>query len=373
MKKEEINVNEPAATPQNAAQVQVDNKEEASDVIPSVEDVMANTRDKIVAMQEKDEVNFVVSFADIIAKGCAQGDTVFIGGQWVVEGEVTILAGDTNACKSTFAYNIMLAISKGKDFLAIPTLESEVLYVESEMSCRQLYNRFKSVKVNENFKFLDAVGKTLDWILEKVEQYCKDRGKTDKRLVVTIDSISVAAKTTITAKVAREAMKQLKALCALYGISVVVLVHNKKRDKKKPLQLSDIQGSGKLVDMADNVFSMAKCGGSEVYLKAMKLRSSRIEDTVKHLEVVEEPHLTIDFIQDADEDLLLAKAESCSTKITPEIELEIITLYNAGGNSIRSIAKEVGRSKSQVDRVIQQYKKQEAKAAEAESTSNETN
>ena len=84
-------VNEPAATPQNAAQVQVD-KEEASDVIPSVEDVMANTH----AMQEKDEVNYVVSFADIIAKGCAQGDTVFIGGQWVVEGEVTILAGDTN-------------------------------------------------------------------------------------------------------------------------------------------------------------------------------------------------------------------------------------------------------------------------------------
>ena len=96
-------VNEPGATPQDAAH-QVENKEEASDAIPSVEDVMANTRDKIVAMHEKDEVTYVVSFADIIAKGCAQGDTVFIGGQWVVEGEVTILAGDTNACKSTFAY-----------------------------------------------------------------------------------------------------------------------------------------------------------------------------------------------------------------------------------------------------------------------------
>ena len=89
-------VNEPAATPQDAAQVQVENKEEASDAIPSVDDVLANTRDKIVAMHEKDEVTYVVSFADIIAKGCAQGDTVFIGGQWVVEGEVTILAGDTN-------------------------------------------------------------------------------------------------------------------------------------------------------------------------------------------------------------------------------------------------------------------------------------
>lgn len=359
-------VNEPGATPQ----VQVENNEEASDAIPSVDDVLANTRDKIVAMHEKDEVTYVVSFADIIAKGCAQGDTVFIGGQWIVEGEVTILAGDTNACKSTFTYNMMLAISNGGDFLGTPTLESEVLYVETEMSNRQLYNRFKGVEINKNFKFLDAVGKTLDWILEKVEQYCKDRGKTDKRLVVTIDSISVAASTTITAKVAREAMKQLKALCALYGISVVVLVHNKKRDKKKPLQISDIQGSGKLVDMADNVFSMAKCGSQEVYIKTLKLRSSRIEDTVKHLEVVDDPHLTIEFIQDSDEEMLLANAESTSTKITPEIELEIISLHKAS-NSVRAIAAEVHRSKSAVGRVIQEYKKQEAKAAS--DTENEEN
>ena len=90
-------VNEPGATPQDAAtQVQVENKKEEEKALPSVEDVMANTRNKIVAMHEKDEVTYVVSFADIIAKGCAQGDTVFIGGQWVVEGEVTILAGDTN-------------------------------------------------------------------------------------------------------------------------------------------------------------------------------------------------------------------------------------------------------------------------------------
>lgn len=359
-------VNEPAVTPQEAAQVQVENKKEEEKALPSVDDVLANTH----AIHEKDEVNHVVSFADIIAKGCAQGDTVFICGQWVVEGEVTILAGDTNACKSTFGYNMMLAISKGKDFLAISTLESEVLYVETEMSSRQLYNRFKSVKVNENFKFLDAVGKPLDWILEKVDGYCKKRGKTEKRLVVAIDSISVAAKTTITAKVAREAMEQIKALCALYSIPVVVLLHNKKRDKKKPLQISDIQGSGKLVDLADNVFSMAKCGGQEVYIKTLKLRSSRIEDTVKHLEVVEEPWLTVDFIQDTDEELLLAKAESSSNKITPEVELEIINLYK-DGNSVRTIATEVGRSKSAVDRVIQEYKKQEAKAAEAASTGDE--
>jgi hypothetical protein len=124
--------------------------------------------------------------------------------------------------------------------------------------------------------------------------------------------------------------------------------------------------------MADNVFSMAKCGGQEVYMKTLKLRSSRIEDTVKHLEVVEEPHLTVDIIQDTDEEMLLAKAESSSTKITPEVEVEIISLHKAG-NSVRAIATEVGRSKSAVGRVIQHYKNQEAKAAEATSTGDETN
>lgn len=372
MSKRDFKENEPTAIPQDDTQVQKDNnKEEANDAIPSVEEVLANKRQEIASMvSEEDKVSYVVPFSKVLAEGSEQGNTVFICGQWVVDGEVTILAGDTNACKSTVAYNAGVAISKGDEFLGVPTLESEVLYVETEMSSKQLYNRFKNVEVNENFKFLNAVGKTIDWVLDNVETYCKER-KGNRKLVVMIDSISVAAKSSITANVARNAMSRLKALCTLYGISVVVLVHNKKRDKKKPLQIGDILGSGKLVDMADNVFSMAKCGGSEVYIKTLKLRSSRIEDTVKHLEVVEEPYLTVDFIQDTDEEMLLVKATVCSTKITPEVELEIVSLYKAG-NSVRSIATEVGRSKSAVDRVIQDYKKKEAKEASV-SDKNENN
>ena len=115
---------------------------------------------------------------------------------------------------------------------------------------------------------------------------------------------------------------------------------------------------------------MAGCGGSEVYIKTLKLRSSRIEDTVKHLEVVEGPNLTVDFIQDTDEEMLITKAESSSTKITPEVELEIISLHKAG-NSIRAIATEVGRSKTVVGRIVKKHKKDEANVAS--DTENEEN
>jgi hypothetical protein len=362
--------NEPTANPQDAAQVQVDNKEEANDAIPKVEEVLANKRQEIASMaSEEDLISYVVPFSKIIAEGRAQGDTVFICGPMIVEGEVTILAGDTNACKSTVAYSISDAISKGEEFLGTSTLKSEALYVETEMSSKQLYNRFKDVVVNDNFNYIDAIGKDMGWILDQVGSYCKVRNSNEK-LVVVIDSITIASKSAITAKVARETMQRLKAMCKLYGITVLVLVHNKKRDKKKPLQISDIQGSGKLVDMADNVFAMARCGGSEVYIKTLKLRSSRIEDTVKHLEVVDYPHLTVDFIQDTDEEMLLAKAESSSTKITPEVELEIISLHKAG-NSIRAIATEVGRSKTVVGRIVKKHKKDEANVAS--DTENEEN
>lgn len=359
-------VNEPGATPQ----VQVENKEEANDAIPKVEEVLANKRQEIASMaSEEDLISYVVPFSKIIAEGRAQGDTVFICGPMIVEGEVTILAGDTNACKSTVAYSISDAISKGEEFLGTSTLKSEALYVETEMSSKQLYNRFKDVVVNDNFNYIDAIGKDMGWILDQVGSYCKVRNSNEK-LVVVIDSITIASKSAITAKVARETMQRLKAMCKLYGITVLVLVHNKKRDKKKPLQISDIQGSGKLVDMADNVFAMARCGGSEVYIKTLKLRSSRIEDTVKHLEIVDYPHLTVDFIQDTDEEMLLAKAESSSTKITPEVELEIISLHKAG-NSIRAIATEVGRSKTVVGRIVKKHKKDEANVAS--DTENEEN
>lgn len=363
-------VNEPTANPQDAAQVQVDNKEEANDAIPKVEEVLANKRQEIASMaSEEDQISYVVPFSKIIAEGRAQGDTVFICGPMIVEGEVTILAGDTNTCKSTVAYSISDAISKGEEFLGTSTLKSEALYVETEMSSKQLYNRFKDVVVNDNFNYIDAIGKDMGWILDQVGSYCKVRNSNEK-LVVVIDSITIASKSAITAKVARETMQRLKAMCNLYGITVLVLVHNKKRDKKKPLQISDIQGSGKLVDMADNVFAMARCGGSEVYIKTLKLRSSRIEDTVKHLEVVDYPHLTVDFIQDTDEEMLLAKAESSSTKITPEVELEIISLHKAG-NSIRAIATEVGRSKTVIGRIVKKHKKDEANVAS--DTENEEN
>ena len=357
--------NEPTAIPQDAAQVQVDNKD-----IPKVEEVLANMRQEIASIaSEEDQISYVVPFSKIIAEGRAQGDTVFICGPMIVEGEVTILAGDTNTCKSTVAYSISDAISKGEEFLGTSTLKSEALYVETEMSSKQLYNRFKDVVVNDNFNYIDAIGKDMGWILDQVRSYCKVRNSNEK-LVVVIDSITIASKSAITAKVARETMQRLKAMCNLYGITVLVLVHNKKRDKKKPLQISDIQGSGKLVDMADNVFAMARCGGSEVYIKTLKLRSSRIEDTVKHLEVVDYPHLTVDFIQDTDEEMLLAKAESSSTKITPEVELEIISLHKAG-NSIRAIATEVRRSKTVVGRIVKKHKKDEANVAS--DTENEEN
>lgn len=354
--------NEQTAIPQDAAQVQVENKEESNDAIPTVEEVLANKRQEIASMvSEEDKVSYVVPFSKVLAEGRAQGDTVFICGPMIVEGEVTILSGDTNSGKSTFSYGLARAISDGSDFLGYPTKVCKVVYGETEMSSKQLYNRFKDVNVSDNFNFLDSNGKDLSWILDQVESYCKVR-KSNEKLLVVIDSITIASKSAITAKVARETMQRLKAMCKLYGITVLVLVHNKKRDKKKPLQISDIQGSGKLVDMADNVFSMAKCGGSEVYIKTLKLRSSRIEDTVKHLEVVEEPCLTVDFIQDIDEEMLLANAQSSPTKITADVELEIISLHKAG-NSVRSIAKEVRCSKSAVDRVIQEHKKQGANAA----------
>ena len=173
-------VNEPGATPQ----VQVDNKEEANDAIPTVEEVSAKKRQVIASMvSEEDKVSYVVPFSKVLAEGYSQGNTVFICGQWIVDGEVTFLSGDTNTCKSTVAHGLARAISDGSNFLGYPTKVCEVLYAETEMTSKQLYNRFKDVNVNDNFKYLDSVGKDLTWILEQVESYCKAR-ECDKRLVV---------------------------------------------------------------------------------------------------------------------------------------------------------------------------------------------
>ena len=93
-------------------------------------------------------------------------------------------------------------------------------------------------------------------------------------MLFILDSITVAATGSVTARVAKELMKRLKLICGRYNVTVITLMHTRKRDKSKPIEMQDLAGSAKLTDLADNVLAIAKCNATEVYVKVLKSRSN---------------------------------------------------------------------------------------------------
>lgn len=302
-----------------------------------------------------------VQFRKVIEMGLKKGKPNNLYGRWIVENEITIVAGDTNAGKSTLTYQIGMDLASGRNSLGFPASPANgILYVETEMSSSQLCKRYGDIEISSNMLLLNAVGMELEQILEQVTKTVEEQHRKKKSTTIIIDSFTIAATGSITAKVAKALMRSLKALCELYNVTVVVLVHTRKRDKSKPVEMQDLAGSAKLTDMADNVLAVAKCGcaGNEVYVKMLKARSNAIPSTVRHYELSNENYLHFNFIQECEEQTLLASAVSGKIELTPELKLKIVTKHEEG-TSIRTIASETGLSKSTVDRIIQKHKDNE--------------
>ena len=169
-------------------------------------------------------------------------------------------------------------------------------------------------------------------------------------MLFILDSITVAATGSVTARVAKELMKRLKLICGRYNVTVITLMHTRKRDKSKPIEMQDLAGSAKLTDLADNVLAIAKCNATEVYVKVLKSRSNAIPDKVRHFEIRSDGYLHLEFIRECEEEDLLAQGKS---------------KLRGKGYSVRKIADHMKLSKSAVDRVVQKHKDSEESSADA--------
>ncbi|HVT13103.1 MAG TPA: AAA family ATPase [Fimbriimonadaceae bacterium] len=148
---------------------------------------------------------------------------------WVVrdflpEGYLAILAGDSKSGKSCLATALAVAVATGRPFLDLPTTKSAVLWIAYEESEEEraiairphgvtpesLYVTHERIPIDED-KGLDA----LRWWIRK----------TDARLLV-IDPLYAATEKAITdGKGARSALSKLKHLCQTEHCAALVLHH----------------------------------------------------------------------------------------------------------------------------------------------------
>ncbi len=283
------------------------------------------------------------------------------------EGELCILFADTNVGKSILAVQIADSISTGK---AIPGFKLEaqaqpVVYFDFELFDKQFEARY-SINYTHHYHFdkhfyraeinpetevpdhFDDFEEYLHFSLEKTIQ------ETGAKVLV-IDNLTYLKNETERAKDALPLMKQLKALKARYGLSILALAHTPKRDLCKPMTRNDLQGSKMLINFCDSSFCIGESQGDKSirYLKQIKARATEIKYDTENVLLcrIEKPHNFLQFSTAG------VSSEREHLKTAEEGEREFLVqrakdLYNDEGYTQKEIAEMLGIGAATVNRYI---------------------
>lgn len=89
-----------------------------------------------------------------------------------------MIAGDTNAGKSSVTYQMGLDVASGKNTLGFPApaepVVDEVVYIDTELSDTQLGQRFGGITISDRMKYIDATAWDLERILSEIETIAKN-------------------------------------------------------------------------------------------------------------------------------------------------------------------------------------------------------
>lgn len=270
------------------------------------------------------------------------------------ENEVCCLFADTNVGKSVLAVQIANEIAK----------TDTVLYYDFELSNKQFQSRYTDPNTKKTFNFpsnllrltlstekLMAMGdKMEDIIMASIEGDIKAYGAK----FVIVDNISWLLTSNNSTKTASNLVKRLVGLKKQYGLSILVLAHNRKRAPTKPITENDLSGSKQLINFFDAAFVIGR-SASEAdikYIKQVKVRTGK-EVYGEHnvmLCTIEQQNRFLQFVEqgcgDEAEHLKRPKATDISLKKARVMELK------AKGMSVREIAEASGIPKSTVGRLL---------------------
>jgi RecA-family ATPase len=280
-------------------------------------------------------------------------------GNFVIEGEVTVLFAPTNVGKSVLALQIADAISQGKGeygFESELTSGENVALVDLENTDQQFAGRYSGHQFSDNLKILE-VPTGVEYTTEQLLSYLKNFISAEKSKVIVFDNISFMGNL----QSANEAMAIIKALRELrdeLGITILVVAHTNKKDNK-PMTINDLAGSAKVGNLIDAAFALGRVVGDTGlrYIKQLKARSGEkiYEDPVMVVELVKENGLHFEYRDTDIEQNLLKKPKEDDE----EMVYHQVWHLHKQGLSCRKIESELGISKSKVNNIVNAMKKRE--------------
>lgn len=278
------------------------------------------------------------------------------------EGEICILFADTGLGKSVLAVQVADSITKHLPIghFALQAEKQKVLFFDCELSQKQFEKRY-AVKENDILTnhyvfdngFLRTVinrnaempkrFKTFEEYLNFSLEY--EIVQTGTRILI-VDNITYLKSATETAKDALPLMKELNRLKSKYDLSIKALAHTPKRDMTRPITVNDLQGSKMLSNFADSIFAIGQSSKDSNlrYLKQIKVRSEEKiyhEDNIAVCQLIKNDNfLMFDFLNFGNErEHLKALTDTNKNDLIQQVKN-----LSASGDSLRTIAKELGIS-----------------------------
>ena len=196
----------------------------------------------------------------------------------VLEGDLSIIFGQSGIGKTIFAMQIARYIAEsGK----------RLLYVDCEMTPRQLGNRYKTPNFPPTFLRAEM---DREHPAEDVLKGIEEVAVANHVEVVFIDNITALGQSLDRSADAGALMASLNTLKKKYNWTLVVLNHVPKMfSGNVPLSLSAMQGSAKINQLIDDAIGIAQsCIDSNlVYVKQCKWRNGELTMGADHVAVYE--------------------------------------------------------------------------------------
>ena len=306
-------------------------------------------------LKERDGSIFTAKTAyETLLEAQKQPDPRKLWKEFWFENEVCCLFADSNVGKSVLAVQIAASISK----------TDKVLYYDFEQSGKQFQMRYTDPKTKRLYKFsknflrltlptesLNAMGANME---ETIMANIEGDVKGYKAKILIIDNISWLMNARNSTETASNLMKRLVALKKVYGLSILVLAHTKKKAATKPIDQNDLAGSKRLINFFDAAFTIGKSMDDPQikYLKQIKVRTGQFVYDQDHvlLCTIEQKFSLVQFVEqgfgDEADHLKKPKAQEKA------MQMANVKSLKAAGKSIREIAELTGISKSKVDRLL---------------------
>lgn len=225
---------------------------------------------------------------DVMDEGEKEPPTRWICGNFVKENEVCILFGDEGTDKSSLAYQMADAASRGTPLFQHPEFGNQcepklTIFYDFELESSELYARYslnnKKYSFHENFlrgslnpSFLDfenADELIINEIQRDIELY--------KPEFVIIDNMTYITSESQDPVMATKVMKRLLSLQRRNKLSILVIAHTPKRDLSLPIENRHLAGAKNLSNFAKSIIAVShsKKDIDKRYIKHTKCRNGR--------------------------------------------------------------------------------------------------